>query len=204
MREKVFFAMVMAVVLSFSFVLIVSANDDGGLTQTIEDFRDSIARQVSQYQEVVLLEPSGRSMDSNELAQQIGRLWSLLFEGRTEGRAANPTVPHIVFMATPEPGQPYFWIGLTTEPTEDDIAFILSYTGIPRERAKIQIADTGRLMPLSLEELQESLQNTLVDSEYEDIRPLARTTTMGRLIHILANRRANQPANRSIAVAYHE
>jgi len=76
----------------------------------------------------------------SETSEQIERLWALTLREQSVYEAASRTmrsseIPRITFFATPEPRQPEFWIGLYAEPTEQDIEFILEFTGIPRERA---------------------------------------------------------------------
>lgn len=156
--------------------------------------------------------------DGFDAEMQMERLDELFFstpiipepESIIRALTADGTVldsPRINFLIPPNERRDTFIIGLENEPTEEDIAFIVFYTGIPRELLDIEkaVINIGPYLPSYLDEylyesnyfpeeyLQEYSQHRLSYEEYyfteqEDFNPRSSPwLRMGQEIDIRRN-----------------
>ena len=159
MKKKIFTFLAMSLLLVFAFALTALADDRVQLPriQLPDNYREAINRMIANHQEFTLTQAAARgdyldaraqSVLMEEAANRVERLMMLMIEDQaTMDEIASMrldfTLPRIRSVTPPNKFISEFWIGLSEEPTEEVIEFILEFTGIPREMACFELEHPG-------------------------------------------------------------
>ncbi|MCL2405981.1 MAG: hypothetical protein FWC92_10630 [Defluviitaleaceae bacterium] len=152
-------------VLSLSFIFSMSFFYLPNVTaSSMQD--DWVSRHIEDYLEVLMSESGENESGRVDLhliydaTQQVERLWSLFLRnqanvGESERMGSESVLPYIVMIATPEVGgQSTFMLAFDVMPTEEQIEYVVAYTGIPRERLCMgQMVIETQLLRIPYEEL---------------------------------------------------
>ena len=137
MLKKTFVTLLLSMVLTFSFTVLISA----------EELVEAHVHEI------------------NCVESQFERLRELL-RGDIVASFPYDNIPIVNFIAPPEEHREYFIIGVMYEPTQECIDFILAYTGIAKENARISQATLERqVLPYCPDELQALLRPSLEHSQ---------------------------------------